>query len=244
MYAPVVAQPGHKDRLSAVDASFLAQEKQSSHMHVGAVVIFDGPPPGRDEFLAHLELAARAGAALPAEARLPAARGGAPVLGRRPQLQPRLPRAPHRAAEAGHARTSCASWPAGSTRSGWTARSRCGRTGSSRGSRTAASRSSRRLTTRWWTACPAWTSRRSCSTSRPCRTRWSRRRPGRRRPSRPTWSSWPRASSASPRRRSASPGRALGALQRPGETLEQVREAVEGLGEVVWAGMNPAPTCR
>ena len=42
MYAPVVAQPGHKDRLSAVDASFLVQEKQSSHMHVGAVVIFEG----------------------------------------------------------------------------------------------------------------------------------------------------------------------------------------------------------
>jgi WS/DGAT/MGAT family acyltransferase len=49
-----VAQQGHKDRLSAVDASFLAQEKQSSHMHVGALVIFDGPPPSREEFCAHL----------------------------------------------------------------------------------------------------------------------------------------------------------------------------------------------
>ena len=55
MYAPHVAQPGHKDRLSAVDASFLAQEKQSSHMHVGALVIFDGPAPARDEFRAHLD---------------------------------------------------------------------------------------------------------------------------------------------------------------------------------------------
>jgi diacylglycerol O-acyltransferase / wax synthase len=36
-------------------------------------------------------------------------------------------------------------------------------------------------------------------------------------------------------------GRALGALQHPGETIGQVREAAEGLGEVVWAGMNPAP---
>ncbi|MEA2365346.1 MAG: diacylglycerol O-acyltransferase / wax synthase, partial [Thermoleophilaceae bacterium] len=36
-------------------------------------------------------------------------------------------------------------------------------------------------------------------------------------------------------------GRALGALQRPAETLETVREAAEGIGEVVWAGMNPAP---
>jgi diacylglycerol O-acyltransferase len=49
-----VAHQGHKDRLSAVDASFLAQEKQSSHMHVGALVIFDGPAPSRAEFDAHL----------------------------------------------------------------------------------------------------------------------------------------------------------------------------------------------
>ena len=49
-----MAQPGHKDRLTAVDASFLAQEKHASHMHVGALVLFDGPPPARDEFCAHL----------------------------------------------------------------------------------------------------------------------------------------------------------------------------------------------
>ena len=36
-------------------------------------------------------------------------------------------------------------------------------------------------------------------------------------------------------------GRALGAAQRPGDTLERVREAAEGIGEVVWAGLNPAP---
>ena len=30
-------------------------------------------------------------------------------------------------------------------------------------------------------------------------------------------------------------------MQHPGETVERVREAAEGLGEVVWAGMNPAP---
>jgi diacylglycerol O-acyltransferase len=36
-------------------------------------------------------------------------------------------------------------------------------------------------------------------------------------------------------------GRALGMLQHPGRSLEQAREAAEGLGEVVWAGMNPAP---
>jgi WS/DGAT/MGAT family acyltransferase len=36
-------------------------------------------------------------------------------------------------------------------------------------------------------------------------------------------------------------GRALGAVQRPGDSLGRLREAAEGLGEVVWAGMNPAP---
>jgi WS/DGAT/MGAT family acyltransferase len=50
-----VAKQGHKDRLSAVDASFLHQEKRASHMHIGALAIFEGPPPGRDEFAEHVE---------------------------------------------------------------------------------------------------------------------------------------------------------------------------------------------
>ena len=44
----------HGDRLSAVDASFLAQERANSHMHVGAVLIFEGPAPGYDDFLTHI----------------------------------------------------------------------------------------------------------------------------------------------------------------------------------------------
>ena len=47
--------PEHKDRLTSVDASFLAQEKSASHMHVGAVLIFEGPPPDYDDFLAGIE---------------------------------------------------------------------------------------------------------------------------------------------------------------------------------------------
>jgi diacylglycerol O-acyltransferase / wax synthase len=43
------------DRLSAVDASFLAQEGRSSHMHVGAVLLFEGPPPAYEELVAHVE---------------------------------------------------------------------------------------------------------------------------------------------------------------------------------------------
>jgi WS/DGAT/MGAT family acyltransferase len=44
----------HLDRLTAVDASFLAQEGPTSHMHVGAVAIFEGPAPAYDDFLDHL----------------------------------------------------------------------------------------------------------------------------------------------------------------------------------------------
>jgi diacylglycerol O-acyltransferase len=44
----------HGDRLTAVDASFLAQEGPASHMHVGAVMLFDGPPPAYDDLADHV----------------------------------------------------------------------------------------------------------------------------------------------------------------------------------------------
>lgn len=50
-----MAKQEHKDRLSAVDASFLHQEKRASHMHIGAMAIFDGPPPSREDFSDHVE---------------------------------------------------------------------------------------------------------------------------------------------------------------------------------------------
>ena len=37
-------------------------------------------------------------------------------------------------------------------------------------------------------------------------------------------------------------GAAFGALTRPERTLERVKEAAEGVGEIVWAGLNPAPS--
>src|ERR687895_1979905 len=46
---------GHKDRLSPIDASFLHQERRASHMHVGGLVIFEGPPPAHEDFVQHLE---------------------------------------------------------------------------------------------------------------------------------------------------------------------------------------------
>ena len=44
----------HLDRLSSIDASFLHQEGPTSHMHIGAVLIFQGPPPDFAEFVDHV----------------------------------------------------------------------------------------------------------------------------------------------------------------------------------------------
>src|SRR3954447_4152288 len=44
----------HGDRLTAVDASFLAQETSTSHMHIGAVTIFEGTAPAYADVAAHI----------------------------------------------------------------------------------------------------------------------------------------------------------------------------------------------
>jgi len=44
----------HLDRLSSIDASFLHQEGPSSHMHIGGVLIFDGPAPPFESLAAHV----------------------------------------------------------------------------------------------------------------------------------------------------------------------------------------------
>ncbi len=38
------------DRLTSIDAGFLAQEREGSHMHIGAILIFEGPAPSAEEF--------------------------------------------------------------------------------------------------------------------------------------------------------------------------------------------------
>jgi diacylglycerol O-acyltransferase len=44
----------HMDRLSALDVSFLTNESSSSHMHVGGICIFEGPPPSYEDLLEHV----------------------------------------------------------------------------------------------------------------------------------------------------------------------------------------------
>jgi diacylglycerol O-acyltransferase len=44
----------HLDRLTSIDASFLHQEGHASHMHIGGMLIFEGPPPPYVDFLDHV----------------------------------------------------------------------------------------------------------------------------------------------------------------------------------------------
>jgi diacylglycerol O-acyltransferase len=44
----------HLDRLSSTDVSFLTNESSSSHMHVGAILIFEGPAPSYDDLVEHV----------------------------------------------------------------------------------------------------------------------------------------------------------------------------------------------
>jgi WS/DGAT/MGAT family acyltransferase len=44
----------HLERLTAVDASFLTNESSASHMHIGAILIFEGPPPAYVDLVEHV----------------------------------------------------------------------------------------------------------------------------------------------------------------------------------------------
>jgi diacylglycerol O-acyltransferase / wax synthase len=50
----MATQGSHLDRLTAVDASFLTNESSNSHMHVGAILIFEGPPPRYVDLVEHV----------------------------------------------------------------------------------------------------------------------------------------------------------------------------------------------
>ena len=49
-----MAQQQHLDRLSSIDASFLHQEGPASHMHIGGVLLFEGPAPAFEDYLDHV----------------------------------------------------------------------------------------------------------------------------------------------------------------------------------------------
>ena len=87
---------GRMEWMSPIDSSFLHVENDTTPMHIGAVSIFEGPPPPFEELRANGRRQARSRPALPPEGPLGAARRRLAGVDRRPALQHRLPRAPHR----------------------------------------------------------------------------------------------------------------------------------------------------
>ena len=45
----------HLDRLTAIDATFLHQETPAAHMHIGGVLVFAGPAPSLEELIDHID---------------------------------------------------------------------------------------------------------------------------------------------------------------------------------------------
>ena len=161
------------DRLSPLDVSFLYMETPTTPFHVGGVAVVRAAGRGlrlRAARRPH-HRADRARAALPAEGALHPRAPRQPGVGRRRGLRRHLPRAPQRAAEAGHRRPAArARRPA----DGAAARPQPAAVGDlpRRGARgRPGRRSSPRPTTRWSTASRRSTSAPSSSTSRPSRAR-------------------------------------------------------------------------
>ena len=154
----------HLDRLTSTDASFLHQEGDASHMHIGGVLIFDGPAPDFDAFADHIRSRLHLVPRYRHKLVTPALQTGQPLWIDDPDFNLSY-HVRHTALPEPGARSSCGCSWRGSHPSGWIDPSRCGSTGSSRASRVTASRSSQRPITRSSTGSPASTSRRSSSIS-------------------------------------------------------------------------------
>ena len=231
---------GHKDRLSAIDASFLHQEKEASHMHVGALVVFEGPAPERDDFRAHLESRLRLVPRYRQKLAFPRLEMGRPFWVDDPSFNIDY-----------HMRHTALPKPGSDEQ----LRHLVGRIFSQRLDR------SKPLWELW--VVQGLEKGRFAIISKthhalvdgvsgvdiatvlfdlsPVPTDL---------PEDEGWSAEPEPSGADLVAEGVKDlvktpfelaGRALGAAQRPGDTLERVREAAEGIGEVVWAGLNPAP---
>ncbi len=93
-------------QLTGMDASFLYAETPRAHMAGGGIAIYDPStaPGGRVTFkgiLDHIDKRLHEAAGVPPAAGPGAVRPRPPVLDRGPRLRPRVPRPPHRPAEAG-----------------------------------------------------------------------------------------------------------------------------------------------
>jgi diacylglycerol O-acyltransferase len=235
-----MAKQGHKDRLSAVDASFLAQEKQASHMHVGALATFDGPPPSPADFCAHLEARLQLVPRYRQKLAFPPLESGRPFWVDDPSFNLDY-----------HVRHTALPRPGSDDQ----LRELAGRIFSQRldrskplwelwivhgleGGRFALISKTHHALVDGVSGVDIATVLFDLSPV-----------PSEPEPDRP-WVPEKEPSDAElvaegvkglVRTPFSLAGQAVGALQRPGETIEKLREAAEGIGEVVWAGMNPAP---
>ena len=234
-----MAQQGHKDRLSAIDASFLAQEKQSSHMHVGALVIFDGPPPASDELYDHLRSRLKRVPRYRQKLAFPRLEAGRPFWVDDPNFNLDY-----------HVRHTALPKPGSDEQ----LRNLAGRIFSQRLDR------SKPLWEVW--VIQGLADGRFALISKThhalvdgvagvdIATVLFDLSPVPAEPEPDDWTPEPEPSDVDlvadgvltlVKTPFSLAGRALEAVQHPGATIERVREAAEGLGEVVWAGMNPAP---
>ena len=118
------------ERLSPQDASFLHLEDAVSHMHIGSVAIFEGPPPTYDDVRRHgswrkLALVPR----YRQKVRFVPLALGRPVWVDDPHFNLAYHLRRTGAARRPAATRSCATSSAGSCRSSSTVTSRCGRCG-------------------------------------------------------------------------------------------------------------------
>ncbi len=234
-----MAAQRHKDRLTAIDASFLHQEKHASHMHVGALATFDGPPPSREEFCAHLESRLHLVPRYRQKLAFPRLEMGRPFWVDDPSFNIDY-----------HVRHTALPRPGSAEQ----LRQLVGRIFSQRLDR------SKPLWELWLVQ--GLEAGRFALISKThhalvdgvsgvdIATVLFDLQPAPAEVSADRWTPEPEPSDVDlvaegvkglVRTPVSLAGRALGALSRPGRSLEQAREAAEGLGQVVWAGLNPAP---
>jgi diacylglycerol O-acyltransferase / wax synthase len=234
-----VAAQRHKDRLTAIDASFLHQEKHASHMHVGALATFDGPPPSRDEFCVHLESRLHLVPRYRQKLAFPRLEMGRPFWVDDPSFNIDY-----------HVRHTALPRPGSAEQ----LRQLVGRIFSQRLDR------SKPLWELWLVQ--GLEGGRFALISKThhalvdgvsgvdIATVLFDLQPAPAEVSADSWTPEPEPSDVDlvaegvkglVRTPVSLAGRALGAFSRPGHSLEQAREAAEGLGQVVWAGLNPAP---
>jgi len=124
-----MAHTRHLDRLTAVDASFLHNEGESSHMHVGGMTMFEGPPPAIEDFLDHIRSRLHLVPRYRQKLVTPPLEAGRPLWIDDPSFNLEY-----------HVRHSALPEPGGEQQLLRIAQSRCGRSGWSRGSSSTASR--------------------------------------------------------------------------------------------------------